>query len=133
MERRVLRGGGHFAVACSVAAELELRLAEFALSRHCGHRDRVLAIGQRAAATEGAVGTERDGPASNGHTRSRFGPAVDDEFGIDVQPESSRALLLRGRRTGYAPGFAAERCRESCLSNGEFPLAEATHEFRDLV
>ena len=117
----------------SVAAELKLRLAQFALGRQCGHRDGVLPIGQRAAATEGAIGTELNRPASNGHARPRFGPAVDDEFGIDVQPESSRVLLLRGRRTGYVLGFAAERRRAARLRNGGFLLAVATNEFRDLL
>src|ERR1035441_4708392 len=91
----------------------------------------MVAIRQRAAATEGAIGTERDWPAANGQARARFGRAVDDEFGIDAEPEAARALLRRGHRTGYVLHFATERRRLCQKCGGDSLLAKATNEFGD--
>src|ERR1035437_8680700 len=91
----------------------------------------MVAIRQRAAATEGAIGTERDWPAANGQARARFGRAVDDEFGIDAEPEAARALLRRGHRTGYVLHFATERRGLCQRCGGVFLPPRATNDLGD--
>src|ERR1017187_2557041 len=78
-----------------------------------------------------ATGTAGDWPAANGQARARFGRAVDDEFGIDAEPEATRALLRRGHRTGYVLHFATERRWLCQRCGGDFLLAKATNEFGD--
>src|SRR5262249_14766046 len=56
--------------------------------RRGGHRGNDLpAIGQRETHREGAIGTEFHGLALKGDARLRIGGAVDDQLGIELEPE----------------------------------------------
>jgi hypothetical protein len=50
----------------------------------------VFAIGEGKSIAEGAVVTKFDEPAADAHLGVGLGGAVDDELGVDVEPEPAR-------------------------------------------
>src|SRR6267142_1990384 len=79
--------------------EIQLRLA-LVVGRRCGSYSKViLAIRQGKVKAEGPIGTQLDGPPSHCNLRVRFRRAVDNEFGIDVEPKPLGLRLLVSRWT----------------------------------
>src|SRR5438874_1712572 len=98
-----------FAAVFSAPAEFQFRRATVGLvGGNGGDRQFVLAVGQREAEAEGTVRTKFDLAPANRDLRLRIGRAVDDEFGVDVEPESFPALGA-SKRTGDARNGAGRQ------------------------
>src|SRR5262245_35324562 len=67
-----------------------------AVSAGCGRGNNLPAVGQAEPHGEGAVGAELDRLALESDLRGRFGSAVDNQFGIELEPELPRLAVLKG-------------------------------------
>src|SRR5262249_39290996 len=61
----------------------------FPVRRRHGQRQVIVTIRQREAETERPVWPQADGASSDGQLRAALGCAIDNQFSIDVEPESS--------------------------------------------
>ena len=132
VEHRVGRYRADFALAVSAAGELEGGLAAVAGGRVGRDGNLVIAIGQREAEAKRAVWLEGDGLAANREAGGRFRGAVENEFGVEVQPEWFRGLLLAAQRAGYARDRTAGGRGELDRRGGSFSFRSAVAQFRDL-
>jgi len=98
-----------------LAQEFQVRCARVvAAGRNSDGRQIIFTIRQRKAVTEGAVGTQFDLVPAKRDFRARLRRAVDDQFRVDVEPETFRLLTgtaERARRTGQTETRHAPRGR----------------------
>ena len=89
LESGVLGMLPNLALVLGVAAESQSGTSAIRAVRGGGNRGQVvLPIWKGKAVAKRAVGTQLNGPAADGHFCIGFGCAVDDELGVDIEPES---------------------------------------------
>src|SRR6266545_7299732 len=95
-----------FSAVFGVAAEFQLRRAGISLIGGNGDdRQFVLPIGQRETETERTIGTKIDDTTADGDLGAGLRRTVNDQFGVDVEPESLLSFHA-AERTGDAGASA---------------------------
>src|SRR5437773_3433219 len=79
--------GSDFANISGVAGKTQLGPARLVIDRDRSSGQFVKTIGQRKAIAEGAIGPELDWTSADGDARIRFGSAINDQLGINVEPK----------------------------------------------
>src|SRR2546426_11983882 len=72
-------------------SKFELCLARLVLNRGGGNFEIIFPIGQGELARERAIGAKFDRLTSNRYRSARFGRALNDQFGIQIEPKGFEA------------------------------------------
>src|SRR6266568_200836 len=104
VELRVLGMRANLAPILRAAAKFQPGAAAVgAVGRSSDGRQIIIPVGQCEAVAESAVGPQSDRPPADGHFRVRFGRAVNDKLGIDVEPKTLPPLQEPGMENCAAP------------------------------
>lgn len=140
----ILRVGADFAGVTGAALEVQFGTPLVVAGRRDGEGGEIVfPVGQGKAVAEAAVGAQPNLAATDGHCGIGLGRSVDDQLGVDVEPEAGLAagcLAGGGSQTAQrAEGAARGAEAEGTLTGGElgggligeFPHQGPAHELGD--